>query len=171
MSSEQPAVQLRQAQAGDCEAVADIWYRGWCDGHVGFVPDELAAARTEQSFHQRAPERLGDTTVAEVGGSVAGFIMVVGDEVEQVYVSDRHRGGGVARALIVEAERQVAGAGYGVAWLAVVAGNARARRFYQRSGWADAGLFDYGAADQHGPITVPCHRYEKSVADEGNAER
>jgi hypothetical protein len=46
-----------------------------------------------------------------------------------------------------------------VAWLAVVPGNARARRFYERSGWADDGGFDYVA----GEITVPCRRYVKRV--------
>jgi hypothetical protein len=46
-----------------------------------------------------------------------------------------------------------------VAWLAVVTGNARARRFYERSGWADDGELDYVADG----VAVPCRRYVKRL--------
>jgi GNAT superfamily N-acetyltransferase len=94
---------------------------------------------------------------------VAGFVMVSRDEVEQVYVSAAHRGSGVAGVLLTEAERQVRAGGHDTAWLAVVAGNARARRFYERSGWVDDGMFNYPAPHEDGPIPVPCHRYVKRV--------
>jgi GNAT superfamily N-acetyltransferase len=74
-----------------------------------------------------------------VDGAVAGFVMVVGDEVEQVYVSRDHRGSGVAALLLGEAERQVRAGGHAKAWLAVVEGNGRARAFYERAGWTDEG--------------------------------
>jgi GNAT superfamily N-acetyltransferase len=90
--------------------------------------------------------------------------MVVGDEVEQVYVDADHRGSGVAALLLAEAERLVAGNGHAQAWLAVVGGNTRARRFYERNGWHDEGPFEYAAATADGPIAVPCQRYVKSVA-------
>jgi len=163
MGSNDSGVTLRPAVPEDAAEVAEIWYRGWCDGHLGFVPDELVSVRTEGSFLTRATKRVGDTTVAEVEGMVAGFIMVVGDEVEQVYVSTDHRGTGVAGVLMGEAERLVRDGGYASAWLAVVAGNARARRFYERSGWSDGGEFVYAASGKDGPIAVPCHRYEKDV--------
>jgi ribosomal protein S18 acetylase RimI-like enzyme len=60
-----------------------------------------------------------------------------------------------------EAERQVRANGYSKAWLAVVAGNARARAFYERTGWRGEGPFDYAAATEDGPIAVPCRRYTK----------
>lgn len=164
MDTNDSNVALRPAVPEDAAEIAEIWWRGWCDGHLGFVPDELVSDRTEGSFLTRAIERVGDTTVAEVGGRVAGFIMVVKDEVEQVYVSRDHRGSGVAGVLLGEAERLVRDDGYTRAWLAVVAGNARARRFYERSGWSDGGEFDYDASGKDGPITVPCHRYEKDVS-------
>lgn len=150
---------LRPATPDDGPAVAEIWYRGWHDGHDGNVPDELAAIRTKESFWERAPKRVGDTTVAVVDGAVAGFVMVVGDEVEQVYVSSAHRSTGVAAALLVEAERIVKASGHERAWLAVSPGNTRARRFYERCGWIDEGLFNYAAGGDAGPLSVPCHRY------------
>ena len=154
---------VRRATPDDAAEVAVIWHLGWQDGHAGLVPQELVAVRTPESFRVRAPDRVGDTMVATVDGAVAGFVMVVGDEVEQVYVSAAHRGTGVAKALMDEAERQVRANGHDKAWLAVVAGNARARAFYERVGWCDEGGFDYAAAGPDGPIAVPCRRYTKNV--------
>jgi GNAT superfamily N-acetyltransferase len=159
-----PVVTLRQATAEDAPKIAEIWQQGWRDGHLGLVPQELVAARHRDSFWTRAVQRVNDTTVAVVDGEVAGFVMVVGDEVEQVYVAARHRGAGVADTLMSEAERQVARAGHSTAWLAVVAGNSRARRFYERRGWADGGPFDYAAAGEDGPISVPSRRYVKHLS-------
>jgi GNAT superfamily N-acetyltransferase len=156
-------VELRPARPEDAPAIASIWNLGWRDGHLGNVPAELTAARQEDSFQTRAARRIGDTTVAVVGGEVAGFTMVAGDEVEQVYVAAGHRGTGVADLLIEDAERQIRAAGHPAAWLAVVPGNARARRFYERRGWADDGPFDYAAEGERGPIPVPSHRYVKQL--------
>jgi GNAT superfamily N-acetyltransferase len=158
-----PIVVLRPGEEQDAGAVADIWRLGWRDAHLGLVPNELVAVRTEESFRVRAAERVSEMTVAVVDGALAGFVLVVGDEVEQVYVAASHRGTGVADALMREAERQVRANGHGTAWLAVVAGNARARAFYERAGWRDEGPFDYSAASEEGPIAVPCCRYTKDV--------
>ena len=149
-------VELRLGRPEDAGAVAEIWRVGWRDGHLGFVPDELVAARDEASFRHARDRAVADTTVAVVDGQVAGFVMVVDDEVEQVYVSAGHRGSGVADALLREAERQVGAAGHRTAWLAVVAGNGRARRFYERNGWSDGGLFDHRAPVGTG--RSPCPR-------------
>jgi ribosomal protein S18 acetylase RimI-like enzyme len=83
--------------------------------------------------------------------------------VEQVYVAAAHRGTGVADALLTEAERLVGAAGHHRAWLAVAPGNTRARRFYERRGWADEGPFTYIVDTPAGSIAVPCHRYVKAV--------
>jgi GNAT superfamily N-acetyltransferase len=156
-------MELRAAEDEDAAAVAEIWHAGWRDGHLGQVPDALLAIRTPESFRERAAARIANTTVAVVDGAVAGFVVVDGDEVEQVYVADAQRGTGVAQRLLAEAERQVAAAGYRTTWLAVVAGNARARRFYERSGWVDGGAFDYAAEAPDGTIAVPARRYLKQL--------
>jgi len=163
---------MRPATSADAPIVGMIWHRGWRDGHEGHVSDELVSVRTEASFHLRASQRVADTTVATVDGAVAGFIMVVDDEVEQVYVAQAHRGTGVAAALLARAEEIVADNGHASAWLAVVAGNARARRFYERNGWIDRGLIDYPAATDGGPTLIPAHRYDKRVTrNAGNPRR
>lgn len=154
---------LRPAVEADAPAIAGIWHLAWRDGHLGAVPDELVAARQEPSFRDRAAERWPDATVVEVDGEVAGFVMVVRDQVEQVYLSARHRGTGVADALMEAAEGGVRDAGHPSAWLAVVPGNGRARRFYERRGWVDTGPIDYPAYGPAGPITVPSRRYVKAL--------
>jgi ribosomal protein S18 acetylase RimI-like enzyme len=158
------AIAVRAARDQDAETVADIWRQGWRDAHLEHVPQALVDVRTEESFSTRAAERVADTTVATVDGAVVGFVMVVDDEVEQVYVSAAARGTGVADALIRVAENQVLAGGYEKAWLAVVAGNARARAFYERAGWLDEGGFDYEAAVEGGTIAVPCRRYTKLLS-------
>jgi ribosomal protein S18 acetylase RimI-like enzyme len=81
-----------------------------------------------------------------------------------MYVASSHRGRGVADLLISHAET-IIGARYATCWLAVASGNARARRFYERSGWIDAGPLDYSAEIAGGHIKVPTHRYEKPLRD------
>jgi ribosomal protein S18 acetylase RimI-like enzyme len=153
---------LRPAVDADSEPIALLWHAGWRDGHLGHVPDALLAHRDEDSFRERVPARLPHTTVAEVDGRVVGFVTVLGDELEQVYVAADARGTGVAGRLMEHGERVVA-AEHEVAWLAVASGNARARRFYERSGWRDTGEIDYEAETADGTFLVPCQRYEKSV--------
>jgi ribosomal protein S18 acetylase RimI-like enzyme len=154
---------LRPARPDEADAVAAIWRDGWTDGHLGNVPDALVAVRTPESFDVRTAEGLEHTTVAVVDGEIAGFVMVVGDEVEQVYVGASHRGSGVAGILLAEAARLVKANGFDRAWLAVSAGNVRARRLYERQGWVDEGALDYPAQTAEGPIPVPCHRYAIEV--------
>src|SRR5918993_1701341 len=125
-------VTLRAALPEDAPTIAEIWHLGWRDGHLGHVSQELIEARHQDSFRTRAAQRVNDATVAVVQGQIAGFVMVADDEVEQLYVSALHRGEGVADMLMAERERRIKEGGYSSAWLAVVAGNARARRFYQR---------------------------------------
>lgn len=154
---------LRPATADDVEAIATIWHNGWSDGHRGHVPDALYAHRRLADFHHLVPARIGGTTVAIVDSRAAGFVTVRGDEVEQLYVAPAARGTGVAAALLRHGEETIA-ARSDRAWLAVVAGNARARRFYAREGWRDAGAINYRAQVPSGTVGVPVQRYEKRVA-------
>lgn len=155
---------IRPATAEDMAAVADLWHDGWHDGHAGHVPEGLTRARTREAFHERTPSRVADTTVAVAeDGRLLGFVMVVGDEVEQVFVGRPDRGSGLAADLLTVAEQQVASSGFAVAWLAVVVGNARARAFYERQGWHDEGDLPYEVTAGGRRFVSPCRRYEKRV--------
>lgn len=158
-------VVLRPATRHDRDAIVRIWATGWRDAHEGHVPAELTAARPPASFRAHFAERIDRTTVLEVDGDVAGFVTVVDDEVEQLYLDRDWRGSGVANLLLAEAERRVADADYDRAWLAVVAGNTRARRFYHRAGWRDDGEAVYAAFAGSGgsPVSVLVRRYVKDL--------
>ena len=155
---------IRPATAEDMADVADLWHVGWHDGHAGHVPEGLTRARNLEAFHQRTPSRVSDTTVARsTDGELLGFVMVTGDEVEQVFVGRSARGTGLAGQLLEVAERQVAASGHTTAWLAVVEGNARARAFYERQGWHDEGDLPYEVTAGGQRFVSPCRRYEKRV--------
>jgi GNAT superfamily N-acetyltransferase len=154
---------IRAANESDVDDIARIWQEGWADGHAGHVPEELYRHRTPETYPPRVIERIGATWLAERDGAALGFVVVIGDEVEQVYVDAAARGTGVAALLLEHAEHVIAGSGHERAWLAVVSGNVRARAFYERAGWHDAGAFDYEAETASGFVLVPCRRYEKSL--------
>lgn len=155
--------ELRPAESGDADAITEVWCSGWREAHLGHVPDALLAHRRPEHFRERVLDILGTTTVATVDNDVAGLVVTAADEIEQLYVSGRHRGTGVAAALLQHGETVIAEQ-FATAFLVVVAGNARARRFYEREGWHDTGPFDYYAwTPNEDRIAVPCHRYEKHV--------
>jgi GNAT superfamily N-acetyltransferase len=158
---------IRKAVPNDVGAIARIWHIGWGDGHIGHVPPELVPHRNLEQFVSRARERLDSAWVAcpEPQDRIMGFVVVKGDEVEQVYVDRMARGTGVAAMLLHKAEAEIRSAGHRRAWLAVVAGNQRARSFYSRLGWRDSGPFSYLAETESGPLAVPSHRYEIDLTD------
>jgi GNAT superfamily N-acetyltransferase len=157
-----PRLTLRAASPDDVEAVAGVWHRGWLDGHLGHVPAALLPHRRLVDFRARVPRRLEMTTVATIDSRVVGFVTVHDDEIEQLYVAESARGTGVAAALLRQGEETIA-ARFDLAWLAVVAGNTRARRFYARHGWHDSGAIDYAAETPTGSVLVPSRRYDKRV--------
>ena len=157
---------LRPATADDADTIAALFHQGWHDVHPGHVPDGLTERRTREAFDDRVTRRVAETdetTVAEVDGTIAGFIMVSGDEAEQVYVERAFRGSGVAALLLTEAERQIAAGGHDVAWLVVVRGNERARAFYTKQGWVDEGDFDYPVTALGEQFISPCRKFTKRV--------
>jgi putative acetyltransferase len=158
---------LRPATGNDVDAIASLFHQGWHDVHPGRVPDGLTERRTPEAFHDRVAQRIAETdetTVAELDGEIAGFVMVNDDgEAEQVYVGRAHRGSGVAALLLTEAERQIASDGHDVAWLVVVRGNARAQAFYTKQGWADQGDFDYPVTALGEHFVSPCRKFTKRV--------
>ena len=130
------------------------------------MPDGLTQRRTPEAFRDRVAARIAETdetTVAEIGGEIAGFVMVAGDEAEQVYVDRAFRGSGVAALLLSEAERQIAAGGHDVAWLVVVRGHARAQAFYAKQGWVDEGDFDYPVTAMGEHFISPCRRFTKQL--------
>jgi hypothetical protein len=77
---------LRDAALDDVKTIADIWHRGWRDGHLGHVPEALLPHRRLEHFRARVPPRIPATTVAVTDGELVGFVTIHDDEVEQLFV-------------------------------------------------------------------------------------
>ncbi|HSR90648.1 MAG TPA: GNAT family N-acetyltransferase [Gemmatimonadales bacterium] len=152
---------VRNATEADLDRLAMIWHQGWHEAHASLVPAELTRLRTLPNFRERLQAALPDLRVA--GEPSAGFCQLKDDELFQLYVSAEARGSGVAAALIADAEKRLAEGGVEVAWLACAIGNQRAARFYEKSGWARAGVMIDQVETSVGPRRLEVLRYEKRL--------
>jgi GNAT superfamily N-acetyltransferase len=157
------AVDPRDAQPDEIDALASLWHEGWRDAHTGIVPVELARLRTLDNFRDRLRAALDATRVIGPPGAPLGFTMLKGDELYQLYVSRPARGTGVAAVLMSDAERRLAARGVTTAWLACAIGNERAARFYEKQGWRRAGTVANPAETSAGTFMLDVWRYEKIV--------
>jgi ribosomal protein S18 acetylase RimI-like enzyme len=158
------AMFVRDAEHAEIDRLAEVWYEGWHEAHGLIVPGELARLRTRESFRSRLEEALPSVRVVGPLGLPAGFCMVRGAELYQLYVSRQSRGSGVAAALIGDAEGRLLKSGVETAWLACAIGNDRAARFYEKSGWHRAGTMINQAETSDGAFPLEVWRYEKSLA-------
>jgi ribosomal protein S18 acetylase RimI-like enzyme len=157
-------MQVRNAEESELDRLATLWYEGWKDAHLQIVPEELVRARTPESFRERMRVLLPAVRVVGPGGMPAGLCIVKDDELYQLYVAPEARGSGVARALIADAETQIAQAGYETAWLACAIGNDRAARFYEKCGWRRVGNMMNRLDLPSGEYLLEVWRYEKQLA-------
>ena len=158
------AMTTRPAAPSETGALARLWYDGWQDAHATILPPALARARTRQSFAERMAAALADVWVIGPQGTPLGFAMLKGDELNQFYVAWEARGAGIAAALMADAETQLSARGVETAWLACAIGNARAARFYEKSGWHLAKTVVNRLDTVDGPFDLEIWRYEKHLA-------
>jgi GNAT superfamily N-acetyltransferase len=154
---------VRAAEQAEIDHLARIWYESWHESHAAIVPAELTRLRTLASFRERLQAALPDIRVAGATGTPVGFSVLKGDELYQLFVSAPARGSGVAAALIADAEARLAEAGVETAWLACAIGNARAARFYEKSGWRRVGTMINYAETSDGVFPLEVWRYEKRL--------
>lgn len=141
-----------------------MWHQAWLDGHRGQVPADLMAARGPEHFQRYLHDHQAQTTVAIGDDRVIGLVLDdpnTGEVVQLAGAAD-WRGQGVADLLLDFAERRLARQ-HRCAWLAVVPGNTRARRFYARHGWTNEGVMTYLAPADSDMVPVPVHRYVKNL--------
>lgn len=170
-------LRLRPMTADDCEAVAAIRTRGWQYAYRGLVPQSYLDGMDVAADAERHRARLsaGDGDVADVvaetaGGELAGWAASGpyrdGDartpdaELYALYLLPERIGQGVGRALLTEASRRCAAAGHRRMYLWVLERNTRARRFYERAGFAPDGA---GEPFEVAGIVVPEVRYAKDL--------
>ena len=126
--------QLRPYRAGDEDAAIALWLETWRQAY----PSIDFAARVpwwrERWRNELVPN--AEVIVAEQTGDLAGFVTIDGSGyLDQLVVAPDHWGSTLATDLVDEAKRRSPA---GITLL-VNADNARAIRFYERSGFVQAG--------------------------------
>jgi ribosomal protein S18 acetylase RimI-like enzyme len=143
---------LRDATAADARAIAEIHVAAWRSAYRGLVPDAvldgLSAEDREAMWRGGlvAPEPGWGCLVAEDRGNIVGFVgygppddAEAGPdlgEIYAIYLEPTAVGTGIGRDLFAAGSRRLHDAGYRRAFLWVLETNDRARRFYERAGWA-----------------------------------
>ena len=157
-------MQIRPAEDADLAPLAHLWWSGWNDAHAAILPEALARLRTLESFEDRLRAALPDVRAMGPPGGPLAFHLIKDDELYQFYVSEAARGTGVAAALMADAEAALAARGVETAWLACAIGNARAARFYEKSGWRMTRVENVPTQTSAGLFPLEVWRYEKRVA-------
>jgi ribosomal protein S18 acetylase RimI-like enzyme len=126
------------------------------------MPPALLRLRTLANFRERLEAVLPAVRVVGPAGAPAGFCIVKGDELYQLWVAPQARGTGAAAALLADAEARLAASGVTTAWLACAIGNHRAARFYEKSGWRNVGAVNYAADTPEGTFMLEVWRFERT---------
>lgn len=156
---------LEDLHSHDVVQTAKLWEQGWRDAHIDIVPKGLAVLRTEQSFLERLTTDMGNTRVGRNQSDILGFCTVHGNEIYQMYVGTAARGTGLAQALMQDGEARMRAVGHKMAWLACAIGNDRAARFYDKSGWTNAGIETVDLDTKNGAFAMQIWKFEKRLAE------
>lgn len=172
------AVVIRNAGPDDAESIAAIHVASWQATYRGWMPDSYLDSLT---IEQRLPmwERILASSstligvwVAAIDDEIVGFCSIGpsqspaeddGDtfELYTIYLQPGHERRGIGGALLRHAEQGMRHLGAGSAILWVLAGNDRATRFYEASGWKPDGV---EKLDEMLGQTVREVRYSKRLA-------
>ncbi len=154
--------------------VARVHVRSWQAGYRGLLPDAyLDGLRAEdRAQHYRFGSedvREPATVVAMEAGAICGFATTApardsdaqeAGELFALYVDPEWWGRGIGAALISAARNRLVDLGFRSAVLWLLAGNARADRFYRIDGWAPDGS---KRTDTLWGVTVDEVRYRRAL--------
>ena len=153
--------------ADDPYAVSRVYEESWRCAYRGLVPQEYLDAIPKGHWVPLLEQPGLDFLVAVEKGEIVGVSSICASrfpqyagcgEVQSLYLLPDAMGKGCGRALLAAALRELAGRGCREVILWVLEGNRRARRFYERAGFAPTGE---ALADTVGgrPVRELCYRY------------
>ncbi|MGI8712830.1 MAG: GNAT family N-acetyltransferase [Solirubrobacteraceae bacterium] len=147
-------LEIREATADDAPGLAGVHVRSWQVGYLGIVPDEVLDGLSVATRERQWREWIEQGTWIRVAcrdGLIVGLCAVLrtGDdpangEVAALYVDPPAFRTGVGTALLNTALAHLSAAAAQQVTLWVFTGNARARAFYARYGFAPD-----GGSDEH----------------------
>lgn len=129
----------------DAAGIADTWLRSF---RTALPTVRLAHSDAEvRDWFSYVVVPQYETWIAVVDGSVVGFLVLDGEELEQLYLDPSWRGQGLGDRLLAQAKQQRPG-GLGL-WTFQV--NAPAQRFYERHGFIEVDRTDGLRNEEHEP--------------------
>ncbi|GGW24923.1 N-acetyltransferase [Streptomyces xantholiticus] len=172
-------MRVRAMTIDDCDAVATIRVGGWRFAYAGLLPQSYLDAMNTADEAADHRSRLLAGTAAEVSNVVAEWDGEVvgwgcfgplrgrhGDqrpgacELYAIYVRPERMSSGVGHALMAELTGRARAGGFEEMLLWVLKDNARARRFYERAGFAPDGAEEIFEVDCE---LVPKVRYSRRL--------
>ncbi len=146
-------VTIRDASVADAREIAELHVDAWRWAYRGLMPDAVLDGLSVDDREARwraelsAPQAgQGCLLAGSRARSVVGFLsfgppeepVADGDlaEVYALYLDRAVVGTGVGRSLLAAGSSRLRDAGFARAFLWVLETNERARRFYERAGWA-----------------------------------
>ena len=157
---DQAAPAIRRAGPADAEALAAFGRATFAEtfGHL-YPPQDLTAFLTEAHSLARARADLADPAKAvwlvEAGDEVVGYALAgpcklphpevtpACGELERIYVSASHQGGGVGVRLLEQALAWLEKDGARRLWIGVWSQNHGAQRLYARHGFTKVGAYEF----------------------------
>ena len=177
-------VHLRRAAERDAAAIAEVHVETWQGAYRDILPaaalQGLSAAQREPFWRQQLETlpRERRPWLADAGGRVVGFVTAGPSrdddaepetgEVYAIYVRPACWDRGIGRHLLDHAVRDLREWGYAAATLWVIEANARARDFYERSGWT---LDAANRTERIWDTDVVEVRYRRELRDGGSSSR
>ncbi|MCX5406205.1 GNAT family N-acetyltransferase [Streptomyces sp. NBC_00335] len=136
---------LRRAVHSDAAALADTWLRSF---RTALPTVRLAHSDQEvRDWFSSVVVPRYETWIAVAGGTVAGLLVLDGEELEQLYLEPSCRGQGLGdRLMALAKQRRPAGLGL---WTFQV--NGPAQRFYERHGFIAVERTDGLRNEEHEP--------------------
>jgi GNAT superfamily N-acetyltransferase len=127
---------IRRATPADADAIAAVQARAWRLAFADILEPDRMPVPSEQG--PRLAGHIaggGEVHVFDQDGRIAGFAVLVGDQLHALYVDPPAQGAGVGTALLAAAIDVLRAAGHAEAFLWTFEANGLARAFYERHGW------------------------------------
>ncbi|WP_326653653.1 GNAT family N-acetyltransferase [Streptomyces sp. NBC_01750] len=169
-------VRIRDMGIDDCDAVATVRVRGWQHAYAGLMPPSYLDAMSveEDAAKRRAFLATGGrritNVVAERDGEVIGWGCCGPSrdedrtasrcELYAIYVLPEQISTGAGQALMAELTGRATADGFGEMRLWVLREKERARRFYEKAGFAPDGAEEPFEVDG---VAVPEVRYARAL--------
>ena len=154
---------IRKAEPQDLSALARLWFDGWTEAHRDHVPEGLTALRTNDAFHTRLINFADLLRMAGTAEEPLGLCAIKENEIDQLYVSPKARGTGLAAELLKDGETRIKNTGAQAALLYCLSKNLPAKRFYEKQGWINSEIKDVPFEVDGTAFPVNCIIFRKTL--------